>query len=105
MSDQPAARILSIDRIDGGLQLSGQVDLSSVEEFRTALEAVSTGASELTLDLANCTYMGSEGIGVLIEAVKSLGEGRLLLRSPSGILMKVLDLSGLSQLPNVEISG
>ncbi len=104
MTDQPAKKILSIDRVDGMLRVAGQVDLSNVEGFRDALGEAAPNTSELVLDLSECTYMGSEGIGVLIETVKLLGDGRLVLRSPSGILLKVLDLSGLGKLPNVEIT-
>lgn len=104
VSDEPAASILEIEPIQGGLRVRGQVDLSNVDAFRQAVTDRASGASELVLDLGQCTYMGSEGIGVLIEAVKLLDGGRLVLRSPSGILMKVLDVAGLSKLPNVEIS-
>jgi anti-anti-sigma factor len=101
---EPAGSILTLDAFDGGVRVSGQVDLSNAGRFREAVMTAAGGASLLTLDLQDCTYMGSEGLGVLIEAVKELGDGRLVLRSPSGILMKVLDIAGLSKLPNVEIA-
>ena len=104
MPEEPAETILAVDRIDGALHVTGQVDLSSIERFREALSTAAQDASELVVDLSGCTYMGSEGIGALIETVQSLGEGRLVLRSPSGIIQKVLDLSGLGNLPNVEIA-
>lgn len=104
MTEVPAESILAVDRIDGGFRVSGQVDLSNIDRFREALEKAAPKASELVVDLSECTYMGSEGIGALIETVQSLGERRLVLRSPSGIIQKVLDLSGLGNLPNVEIS-
>jgi anti-anti-sigma factor len=101
---EAAPSILSVDRIDGGVRVTGQVDLSSVERFRDALTAAAENADEMIVDLGGCTYLGSEGIGVLIETVQALGEGRLILRSPNGLTQKVLDLSGLGNLPNVEIS-
>ena len=103
-TEEPTGSILSIDSIDGGLRISGQVDLSNADTFRNAVLAAAGGTPKLALDLTDCSYMGSEGIGVLIEAVKALGQGRLVLRAPSGILLKVLDVAGLSKLPNVEIS-
>ena len=48
--------------------------------------------------------MGSEGIGILIETVKALGSRDLILRSPSGIITKVLELSGLEKFPNVKVA-
>ena len=99
-----APSILSVDRIEGGVRVTGQVDLSNVDRFRDALTTAAADASELVIDLGGCTYMGSEGIGVLIETVQALGQGRLVLRSASGIIQKVLDLSGLGNLPNVEIT-
>jgi anti-anti-sigma factor len=104
VSDEPAASILEIEPVEGGLSVRGQVDLSNVDAFLKAVTDKAAGAAELVLDLGECTYMGSEGIGVLIEALRSLEGGRLVLRSPSGIIMKVLDLAGLSKLPSVEIS-
>lgn len=104
MSDDPAGSILAIDSIEGGLRVRGQVDLSNVEAFREAVSAGAGSPADLTLDLSECSYMGSEGIGVLIEAVKALEGRSLILRSPGGILMKVLDLAGISKLPNVVIS-
>ncbi|MGH2693057.1 MAG: STAS domain-containing protein [Actinomycetota bacterium] len=104
MTEEPVERILTVDRIDGGLRIRGQVDLSNVDRFREALATATPNASVLVIDLSECSYMGSEGIGALIETVRSLGRGRLVLRSPSGIIHKVLDLSGLGKLANVEIS-
>lgn len=104
MTDEPAGDILSVEPIEGGLRVVGQVDLSNVELLRDAIGRAASGASELVLDLSECTYMGSEGIGALIEAVRWLGHGRLILRSPSGILMKVLDLAGITKLPNVHVA-
>lgn len=104
MSDEPAQGILEIEQVEGGLRVRGQVDLSNVGAFREAVIGKASGGAELVLDLGECTYMGSEGIGVLIEAVQSLAGGRLVLRSPGGIIKKVLDLAGLSKLPSVEIS-
>ena len=102
MTNGPA--VLEIEAIEGGLRLDGEVDLSTVERFREAVGGALGGSSGLTIDLTACSYMGSEGIGVLVQALRDLGPGRLRLVSPNAMLMKVLDLAGLSKLPNVEIT-
>ena len=103
VSEQPARNILAIEPIDGGLRVLGQVDLSNVDRFREALAKAGSGAWELILDLAECTYMGSEGISALIETSRDLGEGSLILRSPTEFLHKVFDLTGIGRLPNVRV--
>jgi anti-anti-sigma factor len=94
---------LSIETIEGGIRVIGLIDLSTVDRFRQAAAATAVRGSDLTADLAGCTFIGSEGIGVLIDALKAVGAGQLILRSPPGIVRKVLDLAGLAKLPNVQI--
>lgn len=79
------------------------IDLSTVDRFRQSAAAAVTPGSDLTVDLWGCTFMGSEGIGILIETVKALGSNDLILRSPSSIVTKVLELSGLEKFPNVKV--
>ena len=93
---------MSIEPTEGGFRVVGQVDLSNIDRFREAVGEASPG-SELVLDLRECTFLGSEGVGVLIKAAQNLADGRLVLRSPNDILSKVLDISGLGRLPNVHI--
>ncbi len=100
----PAASILSVETVDGGFRISGQVDLSSIQRFREAVASGAADGSELVLDLSGCTFLGSEGIGVLIDAVKAIGSGKLILRSPPGIISKVLELAGVAKLPNVQMA-
>jgi anti-anti-sigma factor len=80
------------------------IDLSTVDQFRQAAAAAVTPGTDLTVDLSGCTFMGSEGIGILIDTVKALGSSDLILRSPSGIITKVLELSGLEKFPNVKVT-
>ena len=95
---------LSIEPIEGGFRVVGQIDLATVERFRHAAAAGVSHGSELIVDLSGCSFLGSEGIGVLIDALRALGSaGRLVLRSPRGIIPKVLHLAGLAKLPNVRI--
>jgi anti-anti-sigma factor len=93
-----------IEPIEGGLRVAGQIDLSTVDRFRSAVEGAVPGSERLVIDLTGCSYMGSEGIGVLVRALQELGSGRLVLRSPTRVVRKVLDLAGLARLPNVEIT-
>lgn len=104
VTEHVAEEGLSIEPIEGGFRVSGAIDLATVDSFRQAAASGATEGSELVLDLSHCSFLGSEGIGVLIEAVKALGSaGRLVIRAPKGIIPKVLELSGLANLPTVQI--
>jgi anti-anti-sigma factor len=63
----------------------GEVDLSNAAILEQAVLAELDLGRELTLDLADCSYIGSEGIGILLLAWHQLKDGgRLVLRSPKG---------------------
>jgi anti-anti-sigma factor len=95
---------LSIESIEGGFRVAGQIDMATVDQFRQAATAAVAEGAELVMDLSGCSFLGSEGIGILIDTVKALGaDGRLILRAPHGIIPKVLELSGLAKLPTVRI--
>ena len=105
MTENVAGGGLSIDPIEGGFRVRGHIDLATVDRFRQAAASGVVEGSELVLDLAECSFLGSEGIGVIIDALKGLGSaGRLVLRSPQGIILKVLELAGVAKLPNVRIT-
>jgi anti-sigma B factor antagonist len=98
-------KLLEIDRIDGGLRIRGEVDLSNVERFAQEVHGAARPGTELLIDLSECEYMGSEGIGVLIQAWKIVRDdgGKLVLRSPNTTLRRVLVLAGLEKFPQVDM--
>jgi anti-sigma B factor antagonist len=96
---------LEIEPIQDGLRITGEVDLSNIERFSQEVGEAARPGQLLVLDLSECDYLGSEAIGVLIEAWKQVRDGgRLVLRSPRPTMRRVLDLAGLGKFPDVEIS-
>jgi anti-sigma B factor antagonist len=82
------------------LAVSGELDVASAPELRTAGEqAYADGSSVLVLDLSDVSFLDSSGLGALIAIRNaSLSESRsLLLRRPSARVDKVLELSGLTK--------
>jgi anti-anti-sigma factor len=105
MGDTPVPP-LEIERVESprALRVVGEVDLSNVAKLAQAVEAEIDQTGGVTLDLAGCTYIGSEGIGVLIEAWNRVKEnGRIVLRSPTGMVSRVLELAGMERFPGVEV--
>ncbi|MGH2684121.1 MAG: STAS domain-containing protein [Actinomycetota bacterium] len=97
--------VLEIEPIEDGLRITGEVDLSNIERFSEEVRGAAHPGRLLVLDLSRCDYLGSEAIGVLIEAWKQVRDGgRLVLRSPRPTMRRVLELAGLGKFPDVHIS-
>src|SRR4051794_39194408 len=81
------------------LAVTGEVDLSNVDEFCAALEsAVPNSAFGLSLDLSGVTYLDSTGIRVLFRLDRELRERQQRLRivvPEDAVIRRVLELAGV----------
>ena len=74
--------------------LRGEFDMDDVATFRAAFEAVrSTEPNRLVVDLTEVTYIGSSGLGALIEA--NGRHPRVVLRGASRAVVRVVEFAGL----------
>jgi anti-sigma B factor antagonist len=83
----------------------GEVDLSTGPLLWERISAVIAGGStRVVLDLAGMAFIDSTGLSVLVMAMRRLQEvdGQLVLRSPCRMASRLLQLTGLSQLLEVE---
>jgi anti-sigma B factor antagonist len=94
-----------IERLESerGFRLSGDLDVYSVEAVREALGPELHGT--LVLDIAAVEFMDDSGLGLLVGSVKRLREqdGSLVLRNPTGQIRRVLEVTGLEQVPGLTI--
>jgi len=84
----------------------GEVDVYTAPQLRDELyRVIGDGAKQVVLDLSAMTFIDSTGLGVVVGSLKRVREsdGDLILRSPSRSTRKVLDITGLSRI--VEIQG
>jgi anti-anti-sigma factor len=87
------------------LQLRGEVDFFSVPELCEALDAtIDAGHNEIVLDLSELDFIDASGLRVIAAAANRLGDmGReLALRSPSTVVQRMLNLTGLADLMSPE---
>jgi anti-sigma B factor antagonist len=76
------------------LVLRGEIDLSSVVGLRTAVEELpKDDADQLTIDLAEVTFMDSTGLGWMAGLARG-GCAVQLRRTPSAI-RKLLEVTGI----------
>jgi anti-sigma B factor antagonist len=85
------------------VQLIGELDMSTAQEFETELMRVeATDAEEIIVDLSGLKFIGSDGLKAFIHASarSRLGDNRLrLVRGPDAV-QKTFETTGLvSRLP------
>jgi anti-anti-sigma factor len=86
--------LLDIAPTEGGYRLSGELDMASADDLRTALSGWDrTGTLEL--DVSDLRFMDSSGLRVLLEVVaEGTGNGgTIVLLHPTSQVQKVLDIS------------
>jgi anti-sigma B factor antagonist len=86
-----------------GFRLSGDLDIHGAHAVREALEPELHGS--LVLDLSAVDFIDESGLATLLRTHKRLHDqgGSLVLRSPRGRVLKVLELTGVAELPGLTI--
>jgi anti-sigma B factor antagonist len=80
------------------IEPSGEIDMSNTQELTAACAALVDGDGvTLEIDLEGLTYLDSSGIGALVELLRAFESrgGNVHIVNPSGIVRRVLELSGL----------
>ncbi|MDA8354402.1 MAG: anti-sigma factor antagonist [Firmicutes bacterium] len=86
------------------LVVSGEVDAYTAPQLREKLMPLCKENREIYLDLSRVDYMDSTGLGVLIGAYKQLrsGGGRLVLTGMSPRLKRLMKITGLTEILDIE---
>ena len=99
----PALRITPLAE-GTGFELAGALDLATVAEARSRVEAILRPGAEVTFDLARLDFMDSTGLNLFLVVLKALGDdGRLVLRGARGLVRRVLEVSGLEDRPTIVV--
>jgi anti-anti-sigma factor len=100
---EPEAGLLDVVGVAPRMfRVVGELDLSSVHVAETALEPELPVRGDLTLDLSDLFFMDSTGLHLLIRIALSLS-GDLILQSPRPHVVRVLELSRVTTIPNVVV--
>ena len=92
---------------DGALvSVRGELDTYTAPRLRERLDAVieQNGHSALRLELSGMSFVDSSGLAVFVDALKKMRQrgGTLSLHSPTPATSKVLEISGLDRIFEIE---
>ena len=88
------------------LHVFGEVDLTSVDELRSAIDSAAASGPHVIVDLEPCTYIDSTILSVLMRASDTYAGRFQIVVPPSGIVRRVFTITSLiGQLPVIEKIG
>lgn len=84
----------------------GDVDLVTSDELRQALDQALQVSPHAVLDLTELAFIDSSGLSVLVEAHRKARDagGVFVVRNPTAMLLRLLDITRLDTLLVVETS-
>jgi len=85
------------------LRVAGEIDLSTADQLRTALEEALSAGPDVVIDMAAVTFFDASGLRVVLQVAESLnGQGPLTLFNARRVA-RVLALVGLTDLPSIVV--
>jgi anti-anti-sigma factor len=82
------------------VRLVGEFDLSNTEVLRAGLEEAAANATTMVIDASEIGFIDSSGISVLLVFAERLGP--VALRSPSSVVRRIVEASGLVDVLKLE---
>ena len=92
-----------VDHVQGSsvLAWSGEIDVSTVSALREAMQKAMRSSRRMIVDLSDVTFLDSTSVGVILGVVRANREhqdGALCLVGASGVVLRVLAITGLTKL-------
>ena len=83
------------------IELSGEIDMSNVDELRAKIEpVVAKRPQPVVFDLRDLAFMDSSGIALLLQITARAESVRL--RRPSALLRRMIEATGLADVLVIE---
>lgn len=91
--------ILDVSGDTAKITLSGELDASVAEQFKTTVEqAAEKGPAKLVLNVDDLTFMASAGLRVIVFAKQKMGQGvSIYVIGAKGPVLNTLQMSGFDQ--------
>jgi anti-sigma B factor antagonist len=89
---------------DHSFQLIGELDVATADHLYRQVGGTLKDGRDVRLDLSRLTFIDSSGLHMLVKLCKGLQNGgRVVIERPTDAVVKVFDIVGADQFPNLEI--
>jgi anti-anti-sigma factor len=101
-----AMELLKTELVDGDppvLQVVGEIDLSTVDHFRAAVDGALGADPKVVIDMAGVTFIDAVGVHAILEAAaRRNGAGPVKLQNASRLTW-ILEIVGLGDPPSIVV--
>ncbi|MBQ8527777.1 MAG: STAS domain-containing protein [Lachnospiraceae bacterium] len=85
--------------------LEGRLDTTAAPQLGEVIEKELQGdIKELVIDMAECGYVASSGLRVILQAQKSINrvQGTMIVKNVNEMVMEVFEMTGFSDILTIE---
>ncbi len=96
---------IRIDKNDGkmNIALEGRLDTTTAPELEKKLKGEMGDVTDLTVDLAELSYISSAGLRLLLSAQKTMNkQGSMVVRNVSEEVNEIFEMTGFSDILTIE---
>ena len=94
----------TIDGAQASIAVEGKLSVATSPDLEQEIAKLPESVSNIAIDLAELDYISSAGLRVLVSTQKltSARGGALVLRNPKDEVMDVFEMTGLSEIFEIE---
>ena len=104
LPERPAQAAFDVRPTADSLVLAGELDMAGSAVLQAALHPLVEAGGDVTLELGELVFLDSAGLNLFVDVLAKLApDRRLVLREPTGVVLRLLEVSGLSRHPRVSV--
>ena len=89
--------------IEGGLRISGELDMAAVDDFRKLAASMADPTHEVILDIADLAFLDSAGLKVIVQVADVACPQGLVLRWPRDNVLRVLEVLRVEDIAGIRV--
>jgi len=103
IQDGKARMTIQVRIREGGLAISGELDMAAADDFRDFAGSVVDGTQEVVIDIADLAFVDTAGIKAILRLAKTACQHGIVLRWPRDNVLRVLEILGVEQVRGIRV--